>query len=49
MKRLVLIMFMLVIAMTSVMFMTACGGDSETSGGDSGGAAVTDAASTKPK
>lgn len=47
MKRLVLIMFMLVIAMTTVMFMTACGGDSETSGGDSGGAAVTDVASTK--
>ena len=35
MKRLVLIMFMLVIAMTTVMFMTACGGDSETSGAGS--------------
>lgn len=47
MKRKVLIMFLLVLAMTTALFMTACGGGSESSGGDSGEVAVTETASTK--
>ena len=44
MKRKILIMFLLVLAMTTALFMTACSGGSESSGGDSGGG---DTAATK--
>ncbi len=57
MKKLILVLFLLVIGMTMALFLTACGGDSESSEGDAGGeasaeavqeeAAVEDAASTK--